>query len=139
MGRSLSVTQESYPIAGTFTISRGSKTSAEVLVCTIAQGEHAGRGECVPYARYGESLESVAAQIASVLPLIEDGIDQSGLLEVLPAGAARNAVDCALWDLEAKMSGKRVHMLISNNHPHRHRQIQIDHIIGQPVALNCYI
>lgn len=105
MPRVLSVTAESYPIAGAFTISRGSKTSADVLVCTIFQDEFSGRGECVPYRRYGESLESVSAQIEAAASLIANGADRQDLLTAMPAGAARNAVDCALWDLEAKLSG----------------------------------
>lgn len=107
-GRVLSITPETFPIAGTFTISRGSKTEAEVLTCRISEGEYAGWGECVPYKRYGESLDGVRAQIESAAKSIADGIDRIGLLDLLPAGAARNAIDCALWDLEAKRAGTRV-------------------------------
>jgi len=105
MARVISVEQESFPIAGTFTISRGSKTEAGVVTCTIRQGDNAGRGECVPYRRYGETMEGVVAAIEAMRPDIERGMDRAGLLQAMPAGAARNAIDCALWDLEAKASG----------------------------------
>ena len=108
MTRVISVEREIFPIAGTFTISRGSKTEAEVIVCTIRDAENAGRGECVPYRRYGETMESVLEQIGAVVPALESGMNRADLLAALPAGAARNAVDCALWDLEAKSSGVRV-------------------------------
>jgi len=104
----LSFGQESWPIRGTFTISRGSKTSAEVVVVRLERGGHAGRGECVPYRRYGETVDSVMAQIASQRDALEDDMDRAALQEALPAGAARNALDCALWDLEAKASGRTV-------------------------------
>jgi len=105
MPRVLSVSAERFPIAGTFTISRGSKTEAEVITCTITDGTVSGRGECVPYKRYGETMEAVQAAIEAIAPRIASGIDRKSLLQAMPAGAARNAVDCALWDLEAKMSG----------------------------------
>lgn len=108
MPRVLSVTAESFPIAGTFTISRGSKTEAEVVTCTISDGGFTGRGECVPYRRYGETVESVLAQIQAAADAIAGGLDRRRLMATMPAGAARNAVDCALWDLEAKASGQRV-------------------------------
>ena len=99
----ISVQPEKFRLADVFTISRGSRTEAEVLTVTVRDGDLFGFGECVPYARYGETLESVAAQIDSL-----DGTkDRAALQDVLPAGAARNAVDCALWDLEAKKAGKR--------------------------------
>jgi L-alanine-DL-glutamate epimerase-like enolase superfamily enzyme len=106
--RKLSIAHESWPIAGSFTISRGSKTTAEVVVVTLEQGGVIGRGECVPYARYGESIESVMAAIESMRPDLEGGLDAEGLRSSMKAGAARNAIDCALWDLLAKRSGKRV-------------------------------
>lgn len=108
MARKISIAQESWPIQGTFTISRGSRTEARVLTVTIDENGAAGRGECVPYARYGESLDSVTAQIESIRPALEAGMDRAALQDALPAGAARNAVDCALWDLEAKRSGTPV-------------------------------
>ena len=100
----IEVRRDVFRLAQVFTISRGSRTEARVLTCEIADGAHRGRGECVPYARYGETLDSVAAQIAA----LSGDLDRDRLAELLPAGAARNAVDCALWDLEAKRAGKRV-------------------------------
>jgi L-alanine-DL-glutamate epimerase-like enolase superfamily enzyme len=94
-----------FPIAGAFKISRGSKTSADVVVCSIFENDFRGRGECVPYRRYGETLESVEAEINRLADAIAAGIGRDELQARLPAGAARNALDCALWDLEAKMSG----------------------------------
>jgi len=108
MARVISVEAERFPIAGTFTISRGSKTEAEVITCTISQDGHSGRGECVPYKRYGETMDGVHAAIEAMRERIAGGIDRTALLDAMPAGAARNAVDCALWDLEAKISGKPV-------------------------------
>ncbi len=108
MPRRLEFRIEKWPISGAFTISRGAKTEAGVIVVTISDGPAAGRGECVPYARYGESLESVGAQIGKLASGIERGIDREALQAVLPAGAARNAIDCALWDLDAKRSGSSV-------------------------------
>lgn len=104
MSRVLSVVDECFPIAGTFTISRGSKTEAEVITCEIAESGFVGRGECVPYKRYGETMASVAEAIEQARRTIEDGASRADLLTRMPAGGARNAVDCALWDLEAKMS-----------------------------------
>jgi L-alanine-DL-glutamate epimerase-like enolase superfamily enzyme len=100
----IEVTREAFALREVFTISRGSRTAAEVLTVRATKGGAAGRGECVPYARYGETLDSVAAQIAA----LPGGIDRAALAKALPAGAARNAVDCALWDLEAKRAGRRV-------------------------------
>ena len=101
----LSAEPVSSPLASAFSISRGSKTSAETIRVTLQSQNGTGRGECVPYARYGESLESVLAQIESVRTEMEQGINCEALLDALPAGAARCALDCALWDLEAKISG----------------------------------
>lgn len=98
------VTPDTFRLAQVFTISRGSRTEARVLTVRVTRGGLTGWGECVPYARYGESLDSVTAQIES-LPA---GISRTELQQALPAGAARNAVDCALWDLEAKAAGCRV-------------------------------
>jgi len=108
MHNSLKIIQERYPIAGKFTISRGSKTEALVIVCEISHNGKLGRGECVPYARYGESIASVSEQIEAVRSAIESGADSLTIQTLMPAGAARNAVDCAFWDLEAKLSGKSV-------------------------------
>lgn len=103
----LTVTEERFRLAQAFTISRGSRTEAQVLTVTVEDGAHRGRGECVPYARYGESLAGVRAGIEA-LPL---PLDRARLADLLPPGAARNAVDCALWDLEARRTGRRVWQL----------------------------
>ncbi len=100
----IEVSRDVFRLAQVFTISRGSRTEARVLTVRISDGTHQGWGECVPYARYGETLDSVEAEIAG-LPA---NISREALTGLLPAGAARNAVDCALWDLEAKRAGKRV-------------------------------
>ncbi len=110
MKRSLEVAIETFPIAGKFTISRGSRTEATVVTATIREGYGTGRGECVPYRRYGESVEGVVETIETARELIESGGDRAALLEKLPAGAARNALDCALWDLEAKLSEVPAHV-----------------------------
>ncbi len=108
MTRSLIVARETFPIAGVFTIARGSRTEAHVVTATITQGANVGRGECVPYARYGETVEAVMAAIEAMAPAIAAGIDRMELARRMPPGAARNAIDCALWDLEAKRSGGAV-------------------------------
>jgi L-Ala-D/L-Glu epimerase len=100
----ITVTAEEFRLEQAFTISRGSRTEAKVLTASVTRGGVTGRGECVPYARYGETLASVT-DLITALPA---DIDRIALQSALPAGAARNAVDCALWDLEAKTSGKRV-------------------------------
>lgn len=105
--RSLTVAVESFPIAGTFRISRGAKSEAVVVVATLDEAGCRGRGECVPYARYGETVESEVRRIESVRPALEQGADRFALQDLLPAGAARNALDCALFDLAAKLSGLR--------------------------------
>jgi L-Ala-D/L-Glu epimerase len=107
----LHVTTERWPIAGAFTISRGSKTEAEVVVAEVSDGLHRGRGECVPYPRYYETVDAVARSISDLAPRITHGIDRAELQALLPAGAARNALDCALWDLEAKRAQRPVHEL----------------------------
>ena len=116
MPRHLTVAIERFPIAGQFVISRGARTEAVVVTATITDGDHRGRGECVPYARYGESVEGVVATIESQRAAIEDGLDRQRLNDhslpgALPAGAARNALDCALWDLDAKITGVPAHVL----------------------------
>ncbi|UOA25963.1 N-acetyl-D-Glu racemase DgcA [Pseudosulfitobacter sp. DSM 107133] len=100
----IDVTRDVFQLAQVFTIARGSRTEAQVLTVRVSDGDVTGVGECVPYARYGETLDSVTEQING-LPA---DISRMGLYDLLPAGAARNAVDCALWDLEAKRAGKRV-------------------------------
>ena len=103
----ITATLDSFPLARAFTISRGSKTEARVVTVTVTRGGITGRGESVPYARYGETPEGVLAQIAA----LPEGITRQALQEALPPGAARNAVDCALWDWEAKAAGTRVWQL----------------------------
>jgi L-alanine-DL-glutamate epimerase-like enolase superfamily enzyme len=105
-GLDLKVSLERWPIRGDFTISRGSKTEAVVVVASIGDGRHMGRGECVPYARYGENVEGVASAIEACAGAVAGGLSRAELATLLPAGAARNALDCALWDLEAKRSGR---------------------------------
>src|SRR5438128_3456384 len=102
MGLSLDVRAERWPIAGAFTISRGAKTESQVVVAAVSDGTVAGRGECVPYARYGETVAGVRAAILAMRGALTD---RASLLRQMPAGAARNALDCALWDWEAKRSG----------------------------------
>jgi len=108
MHNSLKIICERYPIAGKFTISRGTKTEADIIVCEIRHGEYLGRGECVPYRRYDETIDSVTQQIEAVRTFIENGASRMEIQSLMPAGAARNAVDCAYWDLEAKKSGQSV-------------------------------
>ncbi len=96
---------EAFPIAGRFVISRGAKTEAHVIRVTLRSGVNAGHGECVPYGRYGETIQSVLGQIELIKAQIEAGCSRAELQSAMPAGAARNAIDCALWDLEAKISG----------------------------------
>ncbi|WP_119422258.1 N-acetyl-D-Glu racemase DgcA [Desertibaculum subflavum] len=102
----LSVDVEVWPIEGGFTISRGSRTEQPVVVARLMQDGVTGHGECVPYPRYGESIDNVVAAIEAARPAIEAGLTRQGLLDVMQPGAARNAVDGALWDLEAKWTGK---------------------------------
>src|SRR4051812_39938193 len=111
MTRALTVRTERWPIAGAFTIARGAKTEAQVVVAEIGEGVVSGRGECVPYARYGETVEGVVAAIEAKRGAIAAGLDRVGLQSAMPAGAARNALDCALWDFAAKASGRVVHAL----------------------------
>jgi len=99
------VRSEIWPIAGSFTIARGSKTEAQVVVVELKRDGVRGRGECVPYPRYNESIDGVIEAVRSLQPQIEAGLDRADLQELLPAGAARNAVDCAMWDLAARESG----------------------------------
>ncbi len=107
----LTVRSERWPIAGSFAISRGAKTEAAVVVAELADGKARGRGECLPYARYGESVESVTEAIEAMRTSLAAGLDRAGLQKAMPPGAARNALDCAFWDLEAKRSGRPVHEL----------------------------
>jgi L-alanine-DL-glutamate epimerase-like enolase superfamily enzyme len=99
---------ERWPIAGRFAISRGTKTEATVIVAELSRGGHVGRGECVPYARYGETPEATLAAILAMGEALAAGLGREALQDAMPPGAARNALDCALWDLEAKAGGRRV-------------------------------
>ncbi len=103
----LRVRAESWPIRGLWTISRGSVTEVEVVVAELEAGGTVGRGECRPYARYGESVAGAIEIIEGLRGALAEGLDRKGLQEALPAGAARNAIDCAFWDLEAKCAGVR--------------------------------
>jgi L-Ala-D/L-Glu epimerase len=104
----LAAAAEVFPIAGSFTISRGSRTEAHVVAAIVSDGTHLGRGECVPYARYGETVEGVAADVQRQAGRLARGGTHADLVAALAPGAARNALDCALWDLAAKRAGKRV-------------------------------
>ncbi len=114
---SLTLTRDEFKLKQAFTISRGSRTVAQVLTVQLTEGEHWGRGECYPYARYGESLDSVREQIRAVESDIVSGASRDTLQQLMPAGAARNAIDCALWDLEAKRSGVPVWKLAGLSAP----------------------
>ena len=108
MPYSFNIHIEAWPLAGAFRISRGTRKVSDVLMVEVNDGNYVGRGECFPYARYGEDIDSVQKQLNSVRSEIEHGLDRQALLNILAPGAARNAVDCALWDLEAKRAGVRV-------------------------------
>jgi L-alanine-DL-glutamate epimerase-like enolase superfamily enzyme len=103
----LSVSRRAWPLAQAFTISRGSRTSAEVVVAEVHDGEFRGRGECVPYPRYGESVDSVVAALEAMKGAVFSGLDRRELQQAMPPGAARNALDCAFWDLDAKRDDRR--------------------------------
>ncbi|WP_152045813.1 N-acetyl-D-Glu racemase DgcA [Aureimonas psammosilenae] len=115
MPRRLSVTVETFELAQAFTIARGSKREARVVVAHLEDGAHHGLGECVPYARYGESAEGVVAAIETVRASVENGLSRKELRIAMRPGAARNALDCALWDLEAKTAGRSVASMIGEN------------------------
>ncbi len=108
---------EHWPIAGAFTISRGAKTEAVVVVVELSRNGFTGRGECTPYARYGETPEATLATILDMRPRFADGLDAVALQGLMPAGAARNALDCALLDLAAKSRGQRVWDLLKRPAP----------------------
>src|SRR4051794_29744041 len=103
---------ERWPIAGGFTISRGSKTEAVTVVAEISHAGHTGRGECVPYARYGETPEATLAAVLAMRDVLRNDLGRRPLQELLPPGAARNALDCALLDLEARTRGQRAWELV---------------------------
>ena len=114
----LSIAHESWPIAGAFTISRGSKTTAEVVVVTLEEDGYTGRGECVPYPRYRETVEGVVASLEAARAKIEAGFSHADITNIVKPCAARNALDCALWDLEAKRAKKPVWQLALLQQPH---------------------
>lgn len=128
--RTLRVAIESWPLAEPFVISRGAKTEARVVTVTLAQNGIEGRGECVPYARYGENPESTAAQIEAAGAPASHG----ELLRLLPPGAARNALDCALFDLEAKLAGVPVAVLLKRPEPGA-RETCFTLSLGTPAAM----
>jgi L-alanine-DL-glutamate epimerase-like enolase superfamily enzyme len=130
----LEIAHASSPLRAAFAISRGTKTSAETVRVRLSDGEHAGRGESVPYARYGETVESVIAAIESLRSRIEAGIGLGELQSALPPGAARCAVDCALWDLEAKRSGKPVWQLAGLPAP-RPLETAVTISLAEPAAM----
>lgn len=115
--RQLAATIERWPIAGSFTISRGAKTEAVTVVATVSQGGHAGRGECTPYPRYGETPEAALNALLAMQEPLSRGLDRTALQAAMPPGAARNALDCALLDLEAKTAGQRVWALLGRKTP----------------------
>jgi L-alanine-DL-glutamate epimerase-like enolase superfamily enzyme len=108
---------ERWPIAGSFTISRGAKSEAVTVVAELSRGGLTGRGECVPYPRYGETPEATLTALLSMEERLSRGLDRQALQAAMPAGAARNALDCALLDLEAKASGQRVWNLLARHSP----------------------
>jgi L-alanine-DL-glutamate epimerase-like enolase superfamily enzyme len=107
----LSVRIERWPLAGAFTISRGSKTEAVVVIAELRDGASRGRGECVPYARYGETPDGVVRAIEAMRPALQRGLDRFALQSAMPAGAGRNALDCACWDIDAKRAGRPAYEL----------------------------
>ncbi len=119
MRRSLDARHVGFPLSTPFRISRGVKTVADVVTVTVRQGDHVGRGEGVPYPRYGETVEGSLAAINAVRALVENGATRAELADAMPAGAARNAVDCALWDLEARLAGSSVAALAGRGAPER--------------------
>src|SRR5579885_2466752 len=107
----LSVRIERWPLASAFAISRGSKTEAVVVVAELSDGTHRGRGESVPYARYGETPDGIMAALEAMIPAVRAGLDRLALQRAMPPGAARSALDCAYWDVNAKQTGRPVHEL----------------------------
>lgn len=107
----LSVRIERWPLAAAFTISRGTKTEAVVVVAELNDGSHRGHGECVPYPRYGESPDRIVAAIEAMRQALRRGLDRAALQAEMPPGAPRNALDCAYWDIDAKRSGRRAYEL----------------------------
>ncbi|NYT42182.1 dipeptide epimerase [Sphingomonas sp. R-74633] len=117
MHRTLTARHDRFLLTKPFRISRGVKTEADVVTVSLRTGDLEGKGEGVPYARYGESVESALEAIEGVRSAIEAGVGREELLSLLPPGAARNAIDCALWDLEARQAGKSVAELLGAPEP----------------------
>jgi L-alanine-DL-glutamate epimerase-like enolase superfamily enzyme len=114
----LMIAHERWPLRQAFTIARGSRTQADVVTVTLQQGGVTGKGECLPYARYGESVDSVMAQLDALRVALMGGMTREQLQHALPAGAARNALDCAFWDLACKSSGQSIWQLTGQGTPH---------------------
>lgn len=117
MIRTVRVYEEAWPLHTPFVIARGSRSEAVVVVVEISENGVKGVGECTPYPRYGESTASVLAEIAAIIPQLEAGMECDALQQTLPAGAARNAVDCALWDLKARMQERTLAQLAGEELP----------------------
>jgi len=117
--RQMTITPVSSPLKAAFAISRGAKSTAETVVVELIDGDHRGRGECVPYARYKESRVSVVAQLSGIEKAVQEGLTRKELQRRMPAGAARCALDCAMWDLESKQSGVPVWRLAGLPEPVR--------------------
>jgi L-Ala-D/L-Glu epimerase len=115
--RKLEVAHETWPIAGRFTISRGSKTTADVVVVRVSEDDASGRGECVPYPRYGETIAGVVGALEGARDAIENGLSREEIASFIVPRAARNALDCALWDLDAKKRGIPVWQLAGLDPP----------------------
>jgi L-Ala-D/L-Glu epimerase len=115
--RQFEIIAESWPIAGSFTIARGSKTKAETLVVRLTENGHVGHGECVPYARYYETVPQCVQALEAQRPRIEAGLTREGAAKLNLPKAAQNALDCALWDLEAKSSGTPAWVLAKLHQP----------------------
>ena len=130
----LSVRIERWPITGSFTISRGAKTEAITVVAEVSDGGHVGRGECVPYPRYGEAPEATLKALQAMQEAVAHGLNRTALQAAMPAGAARNALDCALADLEAKRSSKRIWELLGRSEPHA-RTTAYTISLGSPEAM----
>ncbi|PCI63657.1 MAG: L-Ala-D/L-Glu epimerase [Kordiimonadales bacterium] len=131
---SLTVEVEEWPLAQPFVIARGSKSVARVVVVTLSRGGKVGFGESVPYGRYGETIESVVAQIETIRGELAHGLKRANLQKLMPAGAARNAVDCALWDIEAKEASRSVAEMLGITVPERICSVQTLSI-GSPKAM----
>ncbi|MEE9381642.1 MAG: N-acetyl-D-Glu racemase DgcA [Hyphomonadaceae bacterium] len=130
----LTITAKSSALATVFTISRGSKSHAETVIATLDDGTSRGRGECVPYTRYGETIESVTCQIEAMRANLAEGMDREALQSAMPAGAARCAIDCALWDYEAKASNTPVWQLAGLPEP-KPMETAVTVVLGKPAEM----